>query len=482
MKVSFVGHASILIETNGISILSDPWWHGPCFGLQWWLYPRADLSALQAIKLDYIYISHGHNDHLHPGTLRRLPKSAKILVSSAGGLKDHLSRLGFDVVEIGENERFDLGRNLTAEIRPTINDDTLMVISDGVETCVNANDALHAAPIAVQDRVISHLKSRYKPLDYLFCGYGVASHFPGCYIIPNSDRARTVAKRQKYFNRQWARIVHELQPAFGFPFAADAVLLDKALWCLNEPLRNSERPVNAFRAAYPDAMTKAIDIAPGFVVSDRKVVREVLFSPLSNAKIHAEFSKEVESANREPKANRDSIDDVARRLRENLRICQNYLSEYVRDYCFLIVILGADRVVELIKTAGQFEVNVRPEADVVRKKYDLIFTTRYSYIRRTLTSEYGHEILFVGSGCLVEYTSDDRVGENLHRELFVLLRQGTEAPKSRFGDQPRFLFHAKQWRKKLLGRDRPDLYDLAYWIERDIRIQRRRAVPVGHFD
>ena len=39
MKISFVGHASILVEANGIGILSDPWWQGPCFGVQWWIYP-----------------------------------------------------------------------------------------------------------------------------------------------------------------------------------------------------------------------------------------------------------------------------------------------------------------------------------------------------------------------------------------------------------------------------------------------------------
>jgi L-ascorbate metabolism protein UlaG (beta-lactamase superfamily) len=71
MKVTFIGHASILIEANGVRILSDPWWNGPCFGAQWWLYPDAFLAAVEERPIDYIYISHGHHDHFHPPTLRQ---------------------------------------------------------------------------------------------------------------------------------------------------------------------------------------------------------------------------------------------------------------------------------------------------------------------------------------------------------------------------------------------------------------------------
>ena len=62
MQITFVGHASILIETKGVRILSDPWWRGPCFGAQWWGYPPAFTGAVQP-RVGYIYISHGHHDH-----------------------------------------------------------------------------------------------------------------------------------------------------------------------------------------------------------------------------------------------------------------------------------------------------------------------------------------------------------------------------------------------------------------------------------
>ena len=90
MKVSFIGHSAILVETKGVTILSDPWWQGPCFGVQWWVYPDPWLAPIETGKLDFIYISHAHQDHLHNGTLSRLPKTAKILVAEPLGLREQV--------------------------------------------------------------------------------------------------------------------------------------------------------------------------------------------------------------------------------------------------------------------------------------------------------------------------------------------------------------------------------------------------------
>ena len=52
MKIDFIGHAAILVETKGLRILADPWWQGPCFGNQWWIYPRPSLSCLEHRPVD----------------------------------------------------------------------------------------------------------------------------------------------------------------------------------------------------------------------------------------------------------------------------------------------------------------------------------------------------------------------------------------------------------------------------------------------
>ena len=59
MRITFIGHASLLIEANGLSIVSNPWWNGPCFGAQWWPYPLPHVEAVRDRRVDYVYVSHG---------------------------------------------------------------------------------------------------------------------------------------------------------------------------------------------------------------------------------------------------------------------------------------------------------------------------------------------------------------------------------------------------------------------------------------
>ncbi len=69
MRITFIGHASLLIEANGPSIVSDPWWNGPCFGAQWWPYPMPYLEAVhdRRVDCDYGTASHFPNRYVRPG-------------------------------------------------------------------------------------------------------------------------------------------------------------------------------------------------------------------------------------------------------------------------------------------------------------------------------------------------------------------------------------------------------------------------------
>ena len=124
---------------------------------------------------------------------------------------------------------------------------------------------------------------------------------------------------------------------------------------------------------------------------------------------------------------------------------------------------AATTAIQIIKAEESIEVSGVDEP-IDRSTYDLVFTTRYSYLRRALMSEYGHEILFVGSGGLWEYRDRAKAETNLHDELSILLRKIDAPPRSRFGDQPAWLFHGKRFIKSLLNKSsEDDLYDLKAW-------------------
>src|SRR5215813_7650878 len=141
MRITFIGHASLLIEANGLSIVSDPWWNGPCFGAQWWPYPMPYVEAVRNRRVDYVYVSHGHHDHFHPPTLK-LFRGAKVLVAKGSELSGAIRDMGFEVIECDADAETELAHQVRCRIMGTYADDTLMVLSAGGERCVNVNDSL----------------------------------------------------------------------------------------------------------------------------------------------------------------------------------------------------------------------------------------------------------------------------------------------------------------------------------------------------
>ncbi|MFC5459249.1 MBL fold metallo-hydrolase [Massilia niabensis] len=463
MKITFIGHASILIETHGISILSDPWWRGPCFGAQWWVYPAPAVDTLKNITPDYIYISHGHNDHLHPGTLKGFSRTTVILVAASSNMAGFIRDMGFTVVEVGD-EAIALGsEGVSCRIMPTYSDDTLMAISDDCEVCLNINDALHSAPAAVQETVAARLKELYPVIDYVFCGYGTASHFPNCYVIPGKNSAATAAYRQTYFNRQWARLINRLDPRFGFPFAADVVFLEEDLQWANEPMHNSERPTDAFRELFPQSAVSVVDIAPGYVIEQGTTCTAKLWKPLSIDALRCDLGEQIARANRYGSVTGEALGEVATLLQGVLDAHRDYLLSYERNYRFFIRFRNSDAGILIEKRGRHLELKQIDTKDGDLPAFDVMYTTRLQYLRNSLEQRYGNEILFVGSGGIFEYADRESAGKNLHREFQVLLRKPGKTRLRRYGNSLKPVYKLKQAVKRMLGHKSENLYDLNAW-------------------
>ncbi len=87
MHATWVGHASVLVQTPGLNILTDPVWAdqaGPFgFGPKRTAPPGIALADLP--KIDLIVVSHNHYDHLDLATLKRLwDRDRPAIVTSLG--------------------------------------------------------------------------------------------------------------------------------------------------------------------------------------------------------------------------------------------------------------------------------------------------------------------------------------------------------------------------------------------------------------
>lgn len=116
-RVTFLGHATNVIETGGTRILTDPVLRRGVWHLRRYAPPVPE-SAYAGV--DATLISHGHADHLDPASLRRVGRTVPLIVPR--GLGGMLRRRGFrDVTEADVGDRIELG-NVTVRATPAVHD------------------------------------------------------------------------------------------------------------------------------------------------------------------------------------------------------------------------------------------------------------------------------------------------------------------------------------------------------------------------
>jgi L-ascorbate metabolism protein UlaG (beta-lactamase superfamily) len=79
LKITKIGHSTMLIELAGVKILTDPWFTDPILGIV--THSRAIGMDVESVpELDLILISHGHFDHCDLKAIAKLNKSATVIV------------------------------------------------------------------------------------------------------------------------------------------------------------------------------------------------------------------------------------------------------------------------------------------------------------------------------------------------------------------------------------------------------------------
>jgi len=234
VKVTGLGHASVLIETSGGGILTDPWVNPAYFG-SWFPFPdNSQLDWDRIGNVDYLFVSHLHHDHFDPENLRKhVSKKATVLLPEfpTSELEDALRDIGFtsfvrsvsgEVVQLDGIEVM-----IQSLISPTdgpIGDSSLWV-RDQDATLLNQNDA--------RPSELSPFRA-LGPVDAYLIQFSGAIWFPMVYDLPErAKHSLGVAKRARQFDRT-LRYIEELGASYVFPTAGPPCFLDPDLWNLND--------------------------------------------------------------------------------------------------------------------------------------------------------------------------------------------------------------------------------------------------------
>jgi L-ascorbate metabolism protein UlaG (beta-lactamase superfamily) len=116
-RVLYVGHSTVLVEMDGVRLLTDPLLGGRVLHLR--RIAPVDRRSLEG--LDAVLVSHVHLDHLHLPSLRRLGRETPVVVPP--GVGRLLRRKGFtEVSELAVGAELRIGALVVRGV-PAVHDD-----------------------------------------------------------------------------------------------------------------------------------------------------------------------------------------------------------------------------------------------------------------------------------------------------------------------------------------------------------------------
>ncbi|MFT4516127.1 MAG: hypothetical protein ACI89X_001359 [Planctomycetota bacterium] len=169
-----IGNACIIVHDHGPVLATDPWLFGEAYFGSWRLSHAVPEEQLQNVKAcKYVWLSHGHPDHLSLPSLEML-RDKKILVPDHYGARmaTDLRELGFDITVMRCGEWFQISDRVRIAALANYNQDATLVMDVDGHLLIDANDAGNRG----SSRFLEQNRARFNKRTVLACltGYGDA--------------------------------------------------------------------------------------------------------------------------------------------------------------------------------------------------------------------------------------------------------------------------------------------------------------------
>ncbi len=235
MRVTYYGQACTLIEAGQTTILTDPWLTEGAFQGTWFhthLLADAGVTPESIPKdIDYLFLSHEHQDHTDISTLKHFPRDIPILICRFETPKflNFLRQLGFtNIRQLESGQRLELPDGVMLTIFGTVeytNDAAILVEHEGIRL-FNETDC----------------KLGYEALEWIgkqgvdigFYMFSGANWYPMLYGYPEAEMADLVSRRRRSLLRSLVQRVKVTKPRVAVPAAGPCTVLDPQLLWLND--------------------------------------------------------------------------------------------------------------------------------------------------------------------------------------------------------------------------------------------------------
>ena len=260
MRVTVIGHSCLRVRTRAGTILVDPWLFGSCYWRSWWHFPPSQEPDEEMLRPDWLYLTHHHFDHFHYPSMRRIDRSAKVLIPRFGVdvMAGEVTGLGFDApTELVHGRVVDLGDGVRVASYQYGFDDTAFVIAEDDTVIVDVNDC------KIRGRALDQLVGDFPAPQLAFKSHSFAQSYPVLYDAADPAQLSLVTA-QTYID-DFHEVMAQLGPRHAIPFGSMVGFLHPDSRALNAHHVTPAALVDgvAERGGIPG--TEVVPMAPGDV-------------------------------------------------------------------------------------------------------------------------------------------------------------------------------------------------------------------------
>ena len=297
MKITFLGHAGFLVETDHSIVIMDAWLskYG-AFDGGWFQFPRnhhmakfvkEKLAGNNGTKGAFVYVSHEHKDHFDIDFLKSIeaydfeyiiPKFRRtILYDEIDAITNKNIRLCEDngTVSINKNEYI---RIYTDDSE--LNRDSAILFSSHEKKFLNLNDC------KIHDR-LGLIKQTEGSIDLFSVQFSGATWHPTCYEYSEKEYAR-ISRKKKFTKFEATAIaIENVSPKAYIPAAGPACFLDPDLIHINFQKENifprNEHIIEYLGKRLKKVKPDILNANPGDII---ELNGKIDFSPLSKERVN----------------------------------------------------------------------------------------------------------------------------------------------------------------------------------------------------
>jgi len=217
-RITWVNHASYVLETAKAVLMTDPWFEGTAFDDGWALYSETRVDAELLLRVTHLWFSHEHPDHFSPISLRAFPQQARSQItvlfqtSRDRRVVAYCRDLGFaGVQQLRPHSWVPLCDDLRVMCNPWRLGDSYLAVETPAGVVLNVNDCVIQTAREAEG-ILDDLGGRSPSI--LLMQYGYANRVGN----PEEVGLRQAAARSEL--ESVATAISVLQPKYVVPFAS----------------------------------------------------------------------------------------------------------------------------------------------------------------------------------------------------------------------------------------------------------------------